>query len=166
MRDRTLIACPKCGRGILPRDVICAVCEALARKGVKRLIIAGSRSVTNWEFAEGAITDALASHGWEPLIILSGGADGADRIGERWARKNGLAIVRYPADWSLGKKAGPLRNAAMVANADALLALWDGVSKGTRDVINRATKAGLYVDVCHLSKEQCTGGDAGAAGSA
>jgi uncharacterized phage-like protein YoqJ len=44
----------------------------------------------------------------------------------------------YPANWrKYGKRAGHRRNQQMADNADALIALWDGESPGTRDMIRR-----------------------------
>lgn len=71
--------------------------------------------------------------------VVSGTADGADRLGELWAATHGIAVKRFYPDWAgLGKKAGPVRNGQMVAYADALIALWDGVSRGTADILQQA----------------------------
>ncbi|MFD1444284.1 hypothetical protein [Thermoactinomyces vulgaris] len=58
----------------------------------------------------------------------------------------GHKIARYPAEWKkYGKKAGPLRNAKMAENADALVAFWDGKSRGTKDMIETAKRRGLRI---------------------
>ena len=82
--------------------------------------------------------------------IVSGGARGADRVGEFVAKFYNLPIKRFIPDWGgLGKRAGFVRNAEMGDYADALLAFWDGKSKGTRQMIDYATKKGLFVKVVH-----------------
>ena len=65
-----------------------------------------------------------------------------------FCRAHGLPLFVVPADWKThGKKAGPLRNTDIVARADALVAFWDGVSRGTRDAIVKARLAGKLVEV-------------------
>ena len=76
--------------------------------------------------------------------VVSGGAAGADREGEKWAAGWGLPVKKFPADWKMhGKAAGPIRNREMAQYADAV-ALFPG-GKGTADMFNEATKAGLMI---------------------
>lgn len=78
-------------------------------------------------------------------------------LGERWAKSQNIAVKLFPADWDThGKKAGILRNQEMIdAGATHLVAYWDQKSKGTADMIKRATKAGLAVRVVkYESKEE------------
>ncbi len=82
------------------------------------------------------------------IVIVSGTARGADRLGERYARERGYEIRQFPADWlNDEKKAGPIRNAKMADNADALIAFWDGTSRGTKNMIDTARRKGLAVRV-------------------
>ncbi len=83
----------------------------------------------------------------DQLVIIHGGAAGADTCAEAAARAAHFAIERYPADWDKhGKKAGVLRNQLMIeTQPDLVLAFWDGVSRGTSDMIERAVKAGTPV---------------------
>lgn len=80
-----------------------------------------------------------------------------DRLGEQYARAAGLPIERYSADWErYGKGAGPIRNQYMVDKADAMLALWDGVSRGTADTIQRAIDKKLpkmYIHAVYRDEE-------------
>lgn len=110
-----------------------------------RTIIAGSRTA-RWD----DVLAGIQACPWSPEIssVLSGGARGADFFGEGWARKSRLPVWRRPANWKKhGRAAGPVRNAEMVAKADALIAVWDGKSRGTADVISKAERAGLRVFV-------------------
>lgn len=115
-----------------------------------KTIIAGSRNIAEYTTVEAGI-DQL------PLIItevVSGTARGVDRLGEQWAEKNNIPVKKFPANWDkYGKRAGYLRNAEMAEYADALVAFWDGESKGTEHMINLAKKAGLVVRVVMVGEE-------------
>lgn len=108
-----------------------------------RIIIAGSRNVTEHE-----VRNALDKCSWIGFAsaIVSGGARGADKYGENWAEEQLINIHRYPADWEkYGKRAGPLRNQLMSENAEGLIAIWDGKSRGTCNMIELAKTRGLRV---------------------
>ena len=126
-----------------------------------RVIIAGSRSFNDYEFLKTNclnIFRQLKAEGYdtkrETLEIISGTAKGADKLGEQFAEEFNLKVVRFPADWSLGKKAGFIRNRQMALYAKedngVLIAFWDGVSKGTKSMINLANKHGLRVFVVNF----------------
>lgn len=69
--------------------------------------------------------------------IVSGNARGVDSLGELYAIINNVRIMNFPADWNnKGKSTGIIRNKQMGDYADALIALWDGKSKGTNHMIN------------------------------
>ena len=113
-----------------------------------RTIIAGSRSITDYAVVE----EAVRASGIQPSVVLSGAARGVDVLGERWAADQRIPLERYPADWDrLGRGAGFVRNLAMAKKADALIAVWDGASRGTRRMIQYATDHGLKVYVHDLS---------------
>ena len=99
------------------------------------LIIAGSRNIEDYEVVRLAVEES----GWWPQIteIVSGGARGVDRLGERLAKRNNMHIRIFPADWlAYGKSAGYKRNCDMAEYADFLVAVWDGQSRGTQHMIN------------------------------
>ena len=82
------------------------------------------------------------------VIIVSGHASGVDSLGEKFAADHNLQCELYPADWDKhGKAAGPIRNAEMAEVADALIAFWDGQSRGTKSMIDLARKKGLQVAI-------------------
>jgi len=86
--------------------------------------------------------------------VVSGTARGADRVGEQFAERFGIELKRFPADWKRwGKSAGAIRNAEMAEYADALIAFWDGESKGTQHMIKVATKKGLEVSVINYKEK-------------
>lgn len=74
--------------------------------------------------------------------IVSGGANGADTLGERYANYYNIPIKRFLSEWQkYGKAAGFLRNQTIIDNCDMVLAFWDGQSRGTADTIAKAKKA-------------------------
>lgn len=80
--------------------------------------------------------------------IVSGTAKGADQLGERFAKEHNYQIKQFPADWNTyGKKAGYIRNKQMAEYADALVAFWNGESKGTKSMIELAEKNLLQIKV-------------------
>jgi hypothetical protein len=99
-----------------------------------RLVIFGSRWIDDIR----ALKNALKACGMASQVteVVSGGARGVDRLGERYARQRSLPCKLFPAQWAqYGKSAGPLRNAEMARYADFGVAIWDGVSKGTAHMI-------------------------------
>ncbi|MEA1980842.1 MAG: hypothetical protein U9N54_07710, partial [candidate division Zixibacteria bacterium] len=75
---------------------------------------------------------------------------GVDKLGEEYAEQNYIPLLKFPANWNkYGKRAGYVRNEEMANNADALIAIWDGKSKGTNHMINIAKKKGLLVAIFH-----------------
>ena len=109
-----------------------------------RVIIAGSRNCIDPAHVFWAVDES----GWTPTVVISGTARGADQCGEQWAECCGIPVEKFPADWNTyGKRAGYLRNEQMAENADALIALWDGVSAGTKHMIDIAHRKGLQVFV-------------------
>lgn len=112
-----------------------------------KVIVAGGRTVhSDYLIALGMAR--AAKEGIIPAEIVSGRASGADRAGERWAHGRGLPVKGFPADWDAhGKAAGPIRNRAMAAYADALVAFWDGESCGTANMVAEMRKLGKPVVV-------------------
>lgn len=81
-------------------------------------------------------------------IIVSGGAKGVDSLAVSWAKFLGMETLVFLPDWNkYGKSAGMRRNSDIVANCDRLVAFWDGISKGTKDSIDKAQLAGKEVEI-------------------
>lgn len=90
-----------------------------------------------------------------PTAIISGMARGADLLGAQYAWEHGIPLLEFPADWSrLGKRAGMLRNLQMLDAADAVVAFWDGQSKGTHHTITEAKRRGLPMRVVRYRREK------------
>lgn len=113
-----------------------------------KLIIAGGRDFCDYEKLKIAAAATVYNINAVRVTVISGTALGADRLGEVFAKELNLPLMRFPADWSSnGKAAGYIRNRQMAEVADGLLAFWDGKSKGTKHMIDIATKKGLDVKV-------------------
>ena len=119
-----------------------------------RVIIAGTRSFNDYELLRDSCNNLLSEkQQTHTVVVISGTARGADQMGERYAKERGFQLRRFPADWEqYGKSAGHIRNAKMSDNADALIAFWDGESKGTKNMINNARRKGLAVRVIQYQK--------------
>lgn len=108
------------------------------------IIVAGGRDFDDYELLSSKLDKIFANI--NPVIVC-GEARGADLLGRRYAVEHNLSIMSYPADWSLGKRAGFIRNEAMAKVADGLVAFWDGESKGTKHMIELMKKLGKRVTV-------------------
>lgn len=109
-----------------------------------RTIIAGSRTITD----SSKLIEAIEQSHFEITKVLCGGAHGVDRLGELYALDHDIPIQYFLANWEeYGKAAGPIRNTEMAENADALILIWDGASRGSADMLKKATAKGLKVFV-------------------
>lgn len=101
-----------------------------------KVIIAGSRGLDKIEFVREAVTKSR----YDIHQVVSGGARGVDQVGEQWARENNIPIIQFIPTWTdkdgkVDKSAGFRRNMEMGIYADALIAVWDGSSRGTQHMI-------------------------------
>jgi hypothetical protein len=110
------------------------------------IIIAGGRSFWCYDMLADFCDKVIEMNEYDDVVIVSGTARGADRLGERYAQERRYPINKFPADWEgQGKSAGYHRNAEMADYSDVLIAFWDGTSKGTKHMIDIATAKGLRV---------------------
>ena len=113
-----------------------------------RVIIAGGRDFTNYFMLKEKVLHKLQRIPDEEIVIVCGEARGADSLGKKLALEMQWEVSSFPADWNkYGKSAGYKRNQQMAEHADALIAFWDGNSKGTKHMIDIATAKGLLVQV-------------------
>jgi lactate dehydrogenase-like 2-hydroxyacid dehydrogenase len=110
-----------------------------------KTIVAGSRTMQDPAVVKQALL-AVKRLGWKITEVVSGCARGVDTIGAEIARQYGIPVCEMPADWDkLGKSAGYLRNQEMARYADALVAVWNGHSKGTKHMIDTMEYHGKLV---------------------
>lgn len=113
-----------------------------------RVIIAGSRDID--DIFE--VLEAIKLSGFTITRVVCGKAKGIDTLGEEYAIFNDIPVDYWPANWQLhGKAAGAIRNEQMARNADALIAVWDGRSPGTKNMIKIAKALGLKVYIHNAS---------------
>ena len=114
-----------------------------------KVIIAGSRGFSNYKLLKEKCNEYLREKRKEyNIIIISGGARGADTFGEKYAQDEGFSLEVFPANWNkFGKSAGFIRNEQMAEVADALIAFWDGKSHGTKHMIEIMENKKLLVRV-------------------
>lgn len=113
-----------------------------------RLIVAGSRTFYDYDRMAADLDQLLSQRMPDVEIVCGMCRYGADALAVRYARERGLQLKEFPADWHVwGKAAGPIRNDRMAVYAHALVAYWDGKSKGTRNMIRCAQLRGLRIVV-------------------
>ena len=121
-----------------------------------RLIVAGTRTFDDYVLMKGnldlIILGLREDYPGASVVIISGNAKGADQLGIRYAMERNLSFRRFPTQWhQYGKAAGPMRNAQMLAYAKegipALVAFWDGKSRGTDHMIQTARRGRVFVRV-------------------
>ena len=72
-------------------------------------------------------------------VIVSGGAQGADKLAERFAKKYNIPTTIFMAQWiKYGKSAGFIRNKEIIDTCDAVVAFWDEKSPGTKHSLTLA----------------------------
>lgn len=114
------------------------------------LAIVGSRSFTDYTLLKNTLDDLYPD---KKVIteIVSGGAKGADMLAERYAKENGIIMIRLRPRWTVNKvynpRAGFERNEQIVKRADHVIAFWDGKSTGTLNSINHAKRLKKRLDV-------------------
>lgn len=103
---------------------------------MSRVAVIGSRTFKDYEYMCETL-DKL-----KICQIISGGAQGADQLAERYARQHHIDLKVWRPDWSIGRHAGLLRNTDIINDAEIVVAFWDGSSRGTKDSIEKAKNAG------------------------
>lgn len=128
------------------RKVRVVVSDSKQYKIMTRIIIAGGRDFQDYPYLEQMLLPLFDLY--SDIEIVSGQAKGADRLGENFAQSYNLPVKYFPAQWDLyGKGAGFKRNNDMANYADIAICFWNGMSTGTRHMINTAKDKGLYVCV-------------------
>lgn len=126
------------------------------------IIIAGSRNFDDYRLLKNTVSDYIEENqvnNTQQIRVISGGAKGADRLGECYAFDNGYSVIRFQALWGVYRKsAGPRRNNEMAkfaseSGSGTLIAFWDGESRGTKNMIDTARRYGLHVIVVEYEKD-------------
>lgn len=118
-----------------------------------KVIVAGSRDWPWPNYLQDALTFYLSRFTPDQIEVVCGEAIGPDKQGRLWAEARGIKVKSFPAQWdALGKRAGFVRNVEMADYGTHLIAFWDGVSNGTKHMIETAIERGLVVKVINLLK--------------
>lgn len=108
-----------------------------------KLLVAGSRSIKDFD-----LSPYISS---EVDVIISGGSSGIDALSEKYADSHRISKYIIRPKYELYGRAAPLkRNEEMVEMADAVLVIWDGVSKGARHTVRYSNKSGKSVVVVRV----------------
>jgi hypothetical protein len=109
-----------------------------------RVAIVGSRGYPRMDMVWDFVTKLAARR--PDTVIVSGGARGVDTVAAVAGRMAGIQVLEIIPDWDgEGMGAGFLRNSEIVAQVESVVAFWDGVSRGTRDTIEKARSEGKKV---------------------
>ncbi len=136
-----------------------------------KVIISGSRTVTD---DVDYVDMSVAESGFDVTEVVSGCAKGADTLAIKWAEKYNIPIQPFEANWSdlsnpdalikvngwgqkYDAKAGLRRNELMAVYGEALIAIWDGKSKGTKHMIKMAKKRELPIFIYRTDIPRLTG---------
>ena len=113
--------------------------------------IVGSRNYTNYDDFKWFVENALQTWDIDDIQVVSGGAQGADAMAEKWARQNNFPIKIFKPDWlKYGKAAGPIRNQQIIEYATHVIAFPSKTGKGTQDSIMRAKKLKRELIICPI----------------
>ncbi len=151
-----------------------ALFARIAARGRMRLIIAGSRCFDDYAFLAERLTRLCERYPPERILGISGGARGADQLGERWCGENGIEVVRFDAHWDwldaaraipgerqgnlYNRRAGADRNAKMAVAGTHLTAFPQGrtITPGTRSMVQLAQAMGLAVRIPRVAGDSET----------
>lgn len=112
-----------------------------------KVIIAGSRTIND----ERILWQAIKEASFEITEIVCGMAKGVDMLGHIHGVCMDIPVSEFPANWDKhGKSAGYKRNVQMGDHADALIAVWDGQSKGTKHMIDIMNKLNKPVSIYYV----------------
>ncbi len=110
-----------------------------------KIAIIGSRTFNNYD----QMKKVLGEH--QVSLVVSGGARGADKLSEQYAKEKNIETLIFLAEWDkYGKSAGFIRNKKIVDNAEMVIAFWDGQSRGTKNSIDYANKTNKPVKIINF----------------
>lgn len=111
-----------------------------------KVIVAGCRKLDDWGLVHRTLNTFWLNNPIDEIV--SGGARGADYLGEVWAKKYNVPLTVFEANWDkYGKSAGPIRNEQMAKYGDYLILFWDGVSRGSKNMLDNMKKVGKPYNV-------------------
>lgn len=112
------------------------------------VVVCGSRGFFNYDYFKKEMCCVLKKYQTQDIILISGGAKGADTFAREYALENNITFKEYLADWeNHGRGAGYIRNIEMLDIANEVVAFWDGKSPGTAHIIKECLKLKIPITV-------------------
>jgi hypothetical protein len=109
-----------------------------------RVLVCGGR-----DFDDAGLVGATLDGYWERsrhMVVIQGGASGADRLARAWCVRRLVMYENYPAAWKThGKAAGPIRNQHMIDEGRPEIVVAFPGGRGTADMVRRSREAGIPV---------------------
>lgn len=113
-----------------------------------KTVICGGRHVKDPGIVYAAVLDSK----FTITEVVCGGARGADELGRQWAEQRGIPVKMFLADWDkFGKSAGAIRNNDMAKYCEQVIAIWNGKSHGTKNMIASARRSGKPVFIFQVN---------------
>lgn len=127
-----------------------------------RIIVCGDRKWRDERAMDLVLGKYLKRYPKNKLLIAQGEATGADIRAQQWAQFNRVDHFSFPAHWEISHAgAGPIRNAHQLLICPHLvIGFHDNlrVSKGTKDMLRKAIKAGVDIKhIAHTGRCDCKG---------
>lgn len=119
-------------------------------------LIVGSRTFNDYELLKRK-TDYFLQN-YQDIVIVSGGARGADTLAKKYAQEKEYKYIEFTADWNThGKSAGYIRNEQMHKflsehKLRGCIVFWDGNSKGTKHNFALAKKYTTPIKIVYVDK--------------
>ncbi len=105
-----------------------------------KVAIVGSRNLSVSDLGKYLPTDTTE--------IVSGGARGIDSCARNYAVENGIKLTEFLPDYKkFGRRAPLVRNLEIIDCADQVIAFWDGISRGTKHVIDSCKRKSKPITV-------------------
>ena len=111
----------------------------------QRILVCGDRNMTDYKEIHKILNEFPSDS-----VVIHGNCRGADKMAGRAAKKLGMEVMVFPADWkTFGKAAGPIRNTKMLdeGHPDVVIAFHPNISqsKGTKNMIDQACMRNINV---------------------
>lgn len=113
------------------------------------VLVCGSRKFND----QNLVNKVLNSLPVKITRLVNGASKGVDKLSSLWAKQNNIELKEYPANWSLGKKAGPLRNSKMISSEKIDLVIAFPGANGTANMILQSTKASIDVLIVEINDQ-------------
>ena len=111
-----------------------------------RILVCGGRDYSDSEWFDNCMNHLVQHLKNDDILIIQGGARGADRLAKEWAEKRNVEQIEFRADWNLhGKSAGYIRNKQMLDDGKPHMVVAFPGGRGTANMVQLAHRANLTV---------------------